>query len=335
MKELCAVFSVPCYDLNTKNLEFLKLSPQEILNELIAMESKNMVDDDKVRNLLAALSIQLDKLAANDIFSLIRNSRDIEEDEAYWACIRALHLRPDEEVFDQANAWSNDVDPDRRQAAADILARLGSGTLTNVLEYPFASQSEPIIDRLLSDRNMEVVCSALHACGRLNICEPTKIVKFATHEDPLVRYSTVHALDTRIDPMSLDAQIALSRDIDRDVRNWATFYLGFLDEIQNPLLDEALLERLLDFDPEIRGEALIGLAKRKNRLVLEPLKSELAGEFHGGWAIDAAWELKSPELIPLLEKLGDRLSAEDKEYFGKEIINTIAECNNQNAAIQP
>lgn len=310
------------------------MSPQEILDELIAIERGKIEDDDKVRNLIAALKAQLSELASSDVFSLIRNSRDIKEDEAYWACVRALHLRPDVEVFDQANAWSNDVDPDRRQAAADILAQLGSGTLTNVLEYPFASQSEPIIDRLLGDRNMEVVSSALHACGRLNICEPKKIVKFTTHEDPLVRYSTVHALDTRSDPMSLDAQIALSRDHDRDVRNWATFYLGILDEVQNPRIDQALLERLAELDPEIRGEALIGLARRKNPLVIEPLKSELAGEFYGGWAIDAAWELKSPELIPSLEKLGDKLSAEDKEYFKKEIINAIAECNNQNTAIQ-
>jgi HEAT repeats len=271
--------------------------------------------------LLAALNSQLAEMPAIDIFTLVHNSRDIEDDEGYWACIHHLRGRPEDAVFEKCCAWANDISVDRRQAAADILAQLGWA-----LEYPFAQRSLPILSKLLDDSELDVVTSTLYAFGHLKIGEPKQLAIFISHHDHEVRCATASAMGGREDSVSVVGMIKLSRDSDRDVRNWATFYLNWLDEVENPEIDNALFERLSETDAEIRGEALIGLAKRHNMLVLEPLKTELAGEFHGAWSIEAAMELMSPELYPLLINLRGRFSDTDRSAFGEELEQAITAC---------
>ena len=295
------------------------MSPQETLNKLIAMERGNIIDHEKVKNLLATLRNQLGELEVTDVFSLIHNSRDVEEDYAYWACIHHLHTRPVPEVFDLCQTWAKDISFDKRQAAADLLSQLGYAD-----NYPFSSQSLPIITELLDDSHLEVICSALYACGHLNIGDPTIIAKFINHADNLVRYAVVHAFSSKIDPVSIAGLITLSRDSDYDVRNWATFELGVISEADTPEIRNALFERLSEIDHEIRGEALIGLAKRADVRVLQPLIKELSGEFHGAWCIEATRKMKSAELKPLLVNLKNRLSLEDLSAFGDEIDKAIA-----------
>lgn len=295
------------------------MSPQEILNELIAIKCDDIEGDDKARNLLEALSIQLRELPAIDVFSLIHNSRGIEETEAYWACVHHLHTRPVPEVFELCETWAKDVSFDKRQAAADVLSQLGYAK-----NYPFSSQSLPIITVLLDDSRVEVICSALYACGHLKIVDPSIIAKFVNHIDNSIRYAAVHAFSSRIDPISIASLITLSRDPDHDVRNWATFELGVISETDTPEIRNALFERLSENTPEIRGEALIGLAKRADERVLQPLIKELSGEIHGAWCIEAAREMKRAELRPLLVGLKNRLSIEDINAFGHELDEAIA-----------
>jgi HEAT repeat protein len=298
-----------------------KVPPQKLLDELIAMERHNVVDEAKVLNLLAELKSQLAELPAIDIFPLINSSHDLEEDEAYWACIHHLRNRPEEIVFEQCCAWAKDISSDRRQAAAQILAQLGYAQ-----EYPYGQRSHPILLALLADSNVEVIVATLYAFGHLKIGDPKQLAIFVSHHDNEIRCAAASALEGREDSVSVEGVIKLSRDSDRDVRNWATFYLSWLDEVENPEIDNALFERTSESDAEIRGEALIGLAKRQNMRVLEPLKTELAGEFHGAWCIEAAHELKNFELKPLLVELKYRLSAQDTEAFGKELEEAIDSC---------
>ena len=90
------------------------------------------------------------------------------------------------------------------------------------------------------------------------------------------------------DPEAIAGLIELSRDAATNVRDWATFGLGSMTEADTPELRAALLARVTDDDPETRGEALIGLANRRDERAIEPILHELAGEYHGGWALEAA-----------------------------------------------
>lgn len=130
-------------------------------------------------------------------------------------------------------------------------------------------------------------------------------------------------------PTVVQALTKLSRDVDRDVRDWATFTLGRQFESDSPSLRAALHERLTDADPEIRGEALVGLACRGDTSIAPMVQRELEGEFHGDWAIEAAELLGDPQFLPALKGLRERLDGRDIEYFRERMQNAISACESR------
>lgn len=86
----------------------------------------------------------------------------------------------------------------------------------------------------------------------------------------------------------MNGLIALSKDTNFDVKNWATFGLGSQCDVDNDRLRQALIDRTEDSEQEIRGEALIGRARRKDDRVINKIENELTGEFNGAWPIEAA-----------------------------------------------
>ena|SRR5438270_8722120 len=90
---------------------------------------------------------------------------------------------------------------------------------------------------------------------------------------------------------------------DEDVRNWATFGLGSQADIDTAEIRAALLERVTDSHNETRGEALVGLARRKDPRALEPIIQELRSEHIGILALEAAETLGDPRLLPALLRL--------------------------------
>ena len=90
------------------------------------------------------------------------------------------------------------------------------------------------------------------------------------------------------------------------VRDWATFGLGSMIEADTPPIREALFARLSDADDTVRGEALVGLALRKDERAIEPLIQELErhpAEKTGSLLIEAAEEMADTRLLPILTRL--------------------------------
>jgi HEAT repeat protein len=114
-----------------------------------------------------------------------------------------------------------------------------------------------------------------------------------------VRHGVVLGLSRHDVPRAISALIELSRDEADEVRNWATFGLAQL-EVDTEPLREALFIRLGDLEPEIRGEALVGLAERKDARVLAALRAELQTRPVSLLAIEAAECLGDSALLPLL-----------------------------------
>lgn len=305
-------------------------APWELLQRVVALERQHGSDEHTMLFLLRHLDEQLSALPANEIFNFIHNSNDLEEDEAYWACIRQIRRRGDQTTFDTCVAWAKDSLTDRRQAAADILGQLRYTADSLTAVNPYAEQSLPVLEALLDDPEFEVKASALTAMGSLNIGDPARLVSFIQHPDPIIRHQATWALTGRDDPISIAGLIALSRDADSDVRNWATFGLAQQTDMDMPELREALFERIHDDDPErgaeIRGEAFIGLAKRQDQRILAALQDELAKEFVGDWCIEAAELLKDKRLVPALIDLKSRLEPRDLETFGDKFDTAISSC---------
>ena len=128
------------------------------------------------------------------------------------------------------------------------------------------------------------------------------------------------------DEAATDTKLKLMEDRSRDVRNWATFAFNLTDT-DTPAIRRALRARLLESDAEIRGEALIALASRKDPECMPAVLKELDQEFAGSWVFEAATKLADPGLLHGLIAIQESWSAEDQAAFGSQLNDAIAACS--------
>jgi HEAT repeat protein len=218
---------------------------------------------------------------------------------------RGTHLE-----FEIARELASDRDPARRRLAADILGQLGWDERTCLEE------SVDVLLNLLDDSDSRVVAHAATALGFRNHPRAMPgLRRKLSDTDAGVRLGVVHGLSSQSDPDAVGGLIRLTADDDRDVRDWATFGLGTLTDVDTPELRDALLARISEDDAEIRGEALIGLARRRHPKALALVRDELNRPFAGDWPIEAAELLADTTLYSALQAVWESLSAEDKEHF--------------------
>ncbi len=155
------------------------------------------------------------------------------------------------------------------------------------------------------------------------------LLEHIRHPNARVRHGVTLGLSGLDEQAVISGLIVLAEDSDFDVKNWAVFGLGSQCDLDTAELREALLRRADDEEPEIRGEALIGLARRRDSRIRERIIRELAGEFHGDWAVEAAEIYPDTAYLPFLEALFERLGEEDRSsYFGNQINAAVAACKN-------
>jgi HEAT repeat protein len=205
------------------------------------------------------------------------------DDEAPWEVVRQLHRLGTREVFDYAAGWCRSADPTRRERGCDVVAQLGkiaNHPTNNFPEDCYAAVSE-LVDR---ETVAGPLSSAILALGHIGDNRATPlIVRHKDHSDQTVRFAV--ACSAGCFPNQLDcvaALLSLAADEDEDVRDWATFGVGVLGDVDTEEVRSALLLRLKDSNEEVREEAMVGLAKRKDRRVLTALYAalELKGDFY-------------------------------------------------------
>ncbi|MFD9353397.1 HEAT repeat domain-containing protein [Streptomyces sp. NPDC060031] len=131
------------------------------------------------------------------------------------------------------------------------------------------------------------------------------LVALAGHHDAAIRRQVAGSfagVATGLpDGPDIRALIVLTRDQDPEVRDWATFTLGFQAEADSPAIRDALWERATDEDAEVREEGIRGLARRHDRRAV-PLLSELLSSPGGAHVLTfgAAQIMGIPELLPAL-----------------------------------
>jgi HEAT repeat protein len=133
------------------------------------------------------------------------------------------------------------------------------------------------------------------------------LVRLAGHADAEVRQvvasSFAGLLTGRPDGADVRTLIALTRDEDPEVRNWATFTLGFQSEADSPAIRAALWERTSDSHADAREEGIHGLARRHDPRAV-PLLVELLESPEGAHVLtfSAAEVMGAPELLPSLRE---------------------------------
>jgi len=133
----------------------------------------------------------------------------------------------------------------------------------------------------------------------------SSLLRFAWDEDPVVRWQVARGIPVGVDPLpqeAVDVLMAMLRDEDSDVRDWAAFALG-VRENDTPELRDALAHLLFDADDDTAAEAAYALARRKDARVLPVIQRALVQPKLGRSYLEAAAALADPALLPALREL--------------------------------
>lgn len=247
------------------------------------------------------------------------------DDDLAREALAILQYRGTSREFEIAREFASDPDPGRRRLAAAIMGQLGWHDST------FLEESVDLMLLLLDDSDFEVAAEAATALGLRN--HPRAIPALLRHvadSNADVRLGVVHGLSCHDDLAAIGALISLTVDEDKDVRDWATFGLGSLTDVDTPELRDALLARLSEEDDEIRGEALIGLARRNHPQALALVRDELCRPFAGDWVVEAAKLLAATSLYAPLQALWEALSPEDQAHFARSFTAALSACTPRN-----
>ncbi|MGX1884380.1 ankyrin repeat domain-containing protein [Streptomyces sp. NPDC055287] len=212
--------------------------------------------------------------------------------DEWMESVAALWRRGDEETFQAAAAWCASGDPLRQAFAADVLAQLGSEQGGNA----FTARALPLLRELArqaGETDAELAQAAVLALGHHG--DPAalpEILRHAGHPDADVRHRVALSLIGLVPAGNREgaaALVALSRDPDAEVRDWATLALAGLDA-DTPEIREALADRLEDPDPDTAAEAARGLTVRGDARAVAALERLLRDGDPEGYAYATAVE---------------------------------------------
>jgi HEAT repeats len=242
-------------------------------------------DEDEDLGLLLARAAVMDCAAAE--------RRDI---------VAEVHRRTDRPAFEAALALARSDHGAERVLGLDVLGQIGYAQ-----NRPWAGETRPILIAACDDSRAEVLCAAITALG--HVADPqglAAVLRHAAHPGDEVRFAVAATLPALAGDPPADAAVAalarLSADPDPEIRDWATFGLGSQIEADSTPLRQALAARLGDPDGDTAGEALLGLARRRDPIALPILLSLLEGS-PGNLIVEAAAALGSPAALPALHRL--------------------------------
>lgn len=232
----------------------------------------------------------------------VRDS-DTDEDESYWNNRNIIAHRICRETLETAVRLCRGECEIEQRIGCDILGQLGAPDL------PFRDESVgPVLSVLRRAGDIETRRWAITALGQIGDERAAlDVLRYVADPEPSMRLTVAMALPGfRKTPDVLTALIGLTRDSDEDVRDWAVFGLMNSFDEDTPEIRQAFLDRLDDPNATVRGQALLGLARRRVPGTLDAITREFERpEIHPD-AVEAASEFGDPRGMQLLEKLRAR-----------------------------
>lgn len=232
-------------------------------------------------------------------------------DQAPWEAVRALQEQGSREVLEKAKQWCASDNALERARAADVLAQLG--VTMDSHGHSFPEEAYAALERLLQkETEPRPIASAVCALGHLrNPLAIPLITEFLTHPAQEVRFSLAFAMESfPDDPQAVSVLLRLMEDSDKEVRNWATFGIGTQSNMDSAEIRDALAARLNDTDADAKLEAIVGLAKRKDKRVLPALLAALTSSKITMGTVEAARMMLDME-------------EDNREWTGKDYARTL------------
>jgi len=238
-----------------------------------------------------------DPRSVNELIEYALNEPD---DDLAWDAAEELQRRGTAEVLAQMRELCKSEAAIDRQLGADVLGQLGAPTRS------FPQETEEILHAMLEiERDEDVLRSILIALSHNEFVGTIDVALiFAEHFVGEVRQAAVLALSGSDEPRAIAKLIELTTESHDDVRNWATFAIGTQIDADTTAIREALAARLDDPDEDVRGEAMVGLARRKDHRALAAIRDELERS-PNDFAVEAAGLTKAHEFVSTLISLRD------------------------------
>lgn len=252
---------------------------------------------------------------------LIQAALKSKDDEAYGDIVAILHARGGDTEFRLAKELCSDSDLSKKLLGTEILGQLGWSART------FLEESVTLLIEMLQETDPTLLrCVAIALGHRGTPRAIPALLKHKDHPDAGVRYGVVFGLLGQEDPQAIQALVLLSNDPDQEVRNWATFGLGSQIDTDTPALQQALLARTQDKHQETRGEAMVGLARRKHSQARTLIRKELTRRDLSPLALEAAEELGDTALYSDLLKLKQSLQRHKDPYLLERLEAALQAC---------
>ena len=224
------------------------------------------------------------------------------------AAIAVLQGRGTPDMLERLEALLRSTSVRRRVLALDIAAQLRApGHVHDYEAAPYAIEAtQAMFVDSLADLDPRALRSAIAGLGHqpLPAALPA-LLAHLRHPDLRVRFALAYTLGSYPGPDATAALMHLAIDRDDLVREWATFGIGTLSEADDDAVRSLLWTNAHDPYRDVRGEAVVGLARRSDPRVIELLKTRLLDDDCRVYELEAAEEMPSAELLEPLERLRD------------------------------
>lgn len=223
-----------------------------------------------------------------------------KSNKGYWDNIWELRKRSTMSVFEKCWELVHSNIPKDRIIGFDVLAQLG------VSSRPFCKESVKLFFEILEyEKDYKVISSILFAIGHnnenLNQKQINQLILYKTNKDSFIRYALVSSLLGLENYQAIQTLIELSSDKVPSIRDWATFGIGSMIETDHEEIRKALWKRTNDKNQNIKLEAIVGLAHRKDENVKNIIERELINGEYGTLLFESIEELNCIEFLPLLK----------------------------------
>lgn len=233
--------------------------------------------------------------------------------DAGWRATAELQMRGSPQTLQLVKELANSLSWRKRSLGMYIASQLRKRENATSTEYAI-DETQLFLLAGLCDGHDEVIRAAISGMGhRPHPNALNALIEFASHHSSLVRWNVAVALGSYNVAPAIGALLTLMQDPDSAVRDWATFGIGSLQTADTPDIREALWRNLDDSDDDVSGEALVGLAERRDCRVVDYLRMRLSPDSRV-YELDAAEILADPELLSMLQSI--EVSLKEKEKAG-------------------
>ncbi|MBL4706681.1 MAG: hypothetical protein JKY54_19280 [Flavobacteriales bacterium] len=233
------------------------------------------------------------------IFARLLNNKT---KKTYWDNISELRRRPDQSVFKKAHDLAKSNIDSHKIIGLDVLQQLGFAPRFNknqTVQLHFELLAEPQSNKVFRS----IFYGIGHNNDDLSKNQVSKLTEFKTLKDLDVKHALISAISGIENSNAINLLIEFTEHQTSSIRNWATFGIGTLIELDNREIRDALWKRVDDADFETKSEAIVGLANRKDMKVKEIIISELKNGNYGTLLFGAILTLDDKDFLPLLNEI--------------------------------